>query len=646
MCNKTDLIHKALLIRKVEEKLLELFKEGELNGTVHTCIGQELTGVCLAENLSADDYILSNHRGHGHLLSREGDLVGFFAELMGRKDGLCGGKGGSQHIYRENFLSNGLQGGMVPIAAGIAFANKILSNGKIACCFIGDGTLGEGVIYESFNIASKWELPVVYILENNKIAQSTPIEQTFCGSIQQRAHGFGMNYLKANTWDVESLLEVFSEAVENAKENCRPTLVEVETFRLYSHSKGDDNRDKSTITEYLEKDLVHQYLTESKNASEVSRNIEVLISEAADKAKESKKLTDVEPPCINDRKIQYHKLRGEKSERINDLIYAALKQQFQNCPESVLLGEDIEYLTPFTCEPYGGAFKVSKDLSERFSNVKNTPISEAAIVGIGSGLALAGLKPIVEIMFGDFITLAFDQIFNHACKFRLMYNEQVTVPLVIRTPMGGKRGYGPTHSQSIEKFFLGIPDLTVVALNHRISPRKIYTGVFKEESPVLVIENKVLYTKKLDTQPLDGFTIEESDEKYPTLKIAPENETARLTILCYGEILETVENAVGLAFFEEEILCEIICPSKISPVNMSPIVESLRRTGALVTVEEGTSFASYSAEIAARITESNIPLRSLKRISNNHVIPSSFAAEIASLPCEKTIFEAIKGSIT
>ena len=174
--SKNKILTQALRIRLVEEKLLELFNEGKLNGTVHTCIGQELTGVCLAESLNEDDYILSNHRGHGHLLSRETDLTGLFAELMGKEAGICGGRGGSQHLYRPNFLSNGIQGGMTPIACGLALAGKIKKTGKVVSVFFGDGTLGEGLIYEAFNIASKWGLPVIFILENNGIAQSTSME--------------------------------------------------------------------------------------------------------------------------------------------------------------------------------------------------------------------------------------------------------------------------------------------------------------------------------------------------------------------------------------------------------------------------------------------------------------------------------------
>jgi len=576
---KHRIIKKSLLIRSVEQKLLELFQEGKINGTVHTCIGQELIGVCAAEFLKDDDHVLSNHRGHGHFLSRNENLVGFFAELMGRVDGICNGIGGSQHFYTPNHISNGIQGGMTPIGVGIALANKIKVNDNLVVCYIGDGTLGEGIIYEAFNLASLWELPIVFVLENNKVAQSTSIEQTFSGSIKDRAIGFGLEYLASNTWDIAHLLTTFEKATTLSRKDKKAVFVEVDTYRLYSHSKGDDNRNPEEIKQYEIKDILNKELE---------------------------------------------------------------KTQFEKEENTIMLGEDIEYVTPWTSSPYGGAFKVSKDLSEHFSNVKNTPISEAAITGVGTGLSIGGMLPIIEIMFGDFMTLTFDQLYNHACKFHRMCNGQVSIPLIIRTPMGGKRGYGPTHSQSLEKHFLGITDLSIVALNYRIPPKDIYQAVFTETNPTIVIENKVLYTKRIQKQAPIGYEVLISNERYPTVKITPQNRVADITLLCYGELLEDVEKAVELAFEEEEILCEIICTTQINPINITPIIQSIEHTQSLLTVEEGTNIASYSSEIAALIMERNIPLKAFNRIANNNIIPSSYQSELNIIPNENSILTKIK----
>jgi 2-oxoisovalerate dehydrogenase E1 component len=252
------------------------------------------------------------------------------------------------------------------------------------------------------------------------------------------------------------------------------------------------------------------------------------------------------------------------------------------------------------------------------------------------------MLPIVEIMFGDFMTLAFDQIYNHACKFYGMSNGQATIPLVMRTPMGGKRGYGPTHSQSLEKHFLGITDLSIIVLNYRIPPKQLYQVAFTENNPTLVIENKVLYTKKIQTKVLLGYELEVSDEKYPTVRISPQDRKPDMTILCYGEILEDVEKAIEFAFEEEEIFCEIICPSQISPINLVPILQSVTTTQCLLTVEEGTNIASYSSEIAAHIMEQNIQLKAFGRLANNEIIPSSSQAELNILPNNNSILKKIK----
>ena len=334
----------------------------------------------------------------------------------------------------------------------------------------------------------------------------------------------------------------------------------------------------------------------------------------------------------------------DSEKRVNELIYDALKFELINNTESTLIGEDIEYQSKYTEKPYGGAFKVTRDLSQLFPDrVKNTPISEAAIVGISNGLAITGYRAITEIMFGDFTTLILDQLLQHGAKFHKMYNKKINVPHVIRTPMGGKRGYGPTHSQSLEKFFLGIHDLTVIVLNNKIDPRIIYKNIFNNlYNPVLVIENKILYTNKLNIDSQVGFNQFGSNDLFPTVLIKPlENKKAKLTILCYGEMLDNVENAVSIAFEEFEILCEIVCPTCIHPLNINPILESINRTTKLLIVEEGPGFAALGSEIVAQIIENNYKLSKLARLNNDDIIPSSYKAEINQIPGVDVIVAAI-----
>lgn len=643
-----ETIRQALLIRKVEEKLLKLFAEGKINGTIHTCIGQELIGVCLAKKLHPDDYVFSNHRGHGHYISRTGDLTGLFAEVMGRETGISGGMGGSQHIHANNYISNGIQGGMTPVAAGVALAFKLDRVRNIAVAFIGDGTLGQGVLYETLNICGIWQLPIIFVLENNGYAQSTSMKQTFAGDLEARIRGFGLRYLKTDTWDLDRLDSAITQAIQAAREEKSPILLEVRTYRLKSHSKGDDNRDNKEIESFRGMDLLTR-ITESKAPiveamlADIDSQVEAAVQQASEAEITKACMASVKIPSLNP-VVQPAFDRSDK--RINELIYEALKTLFERDERMVMLGEDIEHCTTHTPKPYGGAFKVSRDLSSLFAGrVRNTPISEAAIVGIGTGLALAGKRPVIEIMFGDFITLALDQILNHAAKFCTMFGKKIAVPLVIRTPMGGGRGYGPTHSQSLEKYFLGIPNLLILALNNRIDPKLIYEGVHAAiDTPVLILENKILYTQRLNGHELVGFGITSSDEIFPTLTISPIHKLGSvpdITVVCYGGTLAEAEIAARTAFEDEEIEVEIICPVVISPLNIKPIADSIRKTMRLLTIEEGSNYAAFSSEVISQLAERGIWPKSIRRMGFNDVIPCSFEAERRLLPNSSSILSTI-----
>jgi 2-oxoisovalerate dehydrogenase E1 component len=535
---------------------------------------------------------------------------------------------------------------MVPVSAGFAYSQKKKNPEAITVVFIGDGTLGEGVIYETMNICSLWNVPLLIVLENNGFAQSTSFMQTFSGSVKDRVQGFGIRYASSNVWDIESLIRHLKESTEFVRQQGKPCFIEIETYRLNSHSKSDDNRIRKEIDDYYKKDLITIYQNENNVSDELSE-IQEIINEAVDFAEKGKGKNNIDSNKEIQNTIEYSPFTSVKPEtRINDAIYEALKTELTDNDNCILIGEDIEYVTKWAPLPYGGAFKVTKDLSDLFKNkVKNTPISEAAITGIGTGMALGGMRPVVEIMFGDFITLIFDQVMQHACKFRSMYNGQVSVPLVIRTPMGGRRGYGPTHSQSIEKFFIGIPGLYVIALNARISPQELYKSIFSQKDPVLVIENKLLYTRFLNNKEITGFTITVSDEEFPTIKISPADKKPGLTIFCYGEMLDEVEKAIEMAFDEDEILCEVICPSLINPLNKHIVMDSVKRTGKLLTIEEGPSIAGVGAEIISLLLENGVQMDYCSRMGNNYVIPCAIAAEKNIIPNANSIYKEVKKSL-
>jgi TPP-dependent pyruvate/acetoin dehydrogenase alpha subunit len=236
------LYRRMRFIRRFEESLLDMFERGLLNGTTHACIGQEADAVAVMEYLGPDDHVFSNHRCHGHFLARTGDALGLMAEIMGKPEGVCGGIGGSQHLCAPGFMSNGVQGGIVPNAAGIALAKQLDGNAGVSVVFIGDGTLGEGATYETLNLASLWRLPLVIVLEDNEWAQSTPSSANLAGSIADRFTAFGLPVFEIDSTDVEELDAVAGRALAQARTLEGPVAIVIHTYRLCHHSKNDDNR--------------------------------------------------------------------------------------------------------------------------------------------------------------------------------------------------------------------------------------------------------------------------------------------------------------------------------------------------------------------------------------------------------------------
>jgi TPP-dependent pyruvate/acetoin dehydrogenase alpha subunit len=243
------------LIRRFEETLLEMFSAGRLVGTTHTCIGQEANAVGVINALEPErDVVFSNHRCHGHYLAFADDVRGLLCEVMGREGGTCGGKGGSQHLCNGNFYSNGVQGSIIPVATGIALAEREKETGAVTAVFLGDGTLGQGTVYECLNIASAWSLPLLMVVENNFYAQSTPSELTVAGSIPERARAFGVEARQLDTTDVRTIHGAARDAIRHVRETGTPFFLVIDTYRFAPHSKGDDYRDESEIERRRERD--------------------------------------------------------------------------------------------------------------------------------------------------------------------------------------------------------------------------------------------------------------------------------------------------------------------------------------------------------------------------------------------------------
>ncbi len=328
--------------------------------------------------------------------------------------------------------------------------------------------------------------------------------------------------------------------------------------------------------------------------------------------------------------------------RCVQVLNEALHEVFAQRDDVFLLGEDI-------LDPYGGAFKVTQGLSDRYPDrVLTTPISEASMFGVAAGMAIRGRRPILEIMFGDFIALGFDQIVNGISKFAEMYDDQVTVPLVVRTPMGGRRGYGPTHSQSLEKLLLGVPNVCVVAASECHDLRGLLVNAVEDDRPVFLIENKLMYGRP-NRRPEDGHVGElaciETGARYPALSFSGNGfSDATATVVTYGGMLPIVLDAVTELILEHEIFCEVVALSQLLPMELEPVLESVARTGALVTAEEGTLTGGFGAEIAARVQElawGDLRRPVVRVAARDGIIPAARPLEEAMLPGAHDIVEAI-----
>jgi 2-oxoisovalerate dehydrogenase E1 component len=634
----------ALRIRAVENALYDLFGKGKLHGTIHTCIGQEFSGAILGKYLRESDFVTSNHRCHGHFIAATQNWRGLIDELVGNADGVCAGIGSSQHLWAKNFISNGQQGGLIPVAAGVALDRKLQGNGGVVVSYLGEGTLGEGVVYESFNLDSLWDLPHIVICENNFYSQSTMQDRGVSGLISERAKSFGVTSETADTWNLPHFDSVFAEAVTRARTDSRPTFIALKTYRLNPHSKGDDNRDKAEIEWFRGQDPATIAVKEYKQFGEMYDGFVAEANDCIELALTKPKLDpkryfmDQLPRSAADEPVAWTPVAPGPldDQRMVQQLNAFYFDWMESDKTSFFIGEDIE-------DPYGGAFKISKGFTTAFGpRARTTPISEAAIAGIGVGLAVAGRRAFVEIMFGDFITYAFDQILNNASKMYHMYNQNLSVPVIIRTPMGGRRGYGPTHSQSLERFLIGVDNCCTLSLNSMVNVAVQLSGLKKIEGPAVLLENKSDYTVKTFALPA-GFVASSDGALFPTVRIHAENADSHVTIFSYGGMARFVADSLLTIFDRTDAVPEMIVPVCISPLEIKAVVESVQRTGHLLIVEEGSGFGSVGAEVIAQLSEIPGLTFTAARVSGKPVpIPSAPTLEVATLPSIDDVCVAIE----
>ena len=637
-------IVKAFEIRIVEEKLLWAYSRGYVRGTVHTCIGQEFNSVILSKYLNKNmDWVLSNHRGHGHFLAFNGNASLLFREILGDKDGPSKGIGGSQHIKHENFMTNGIQGGFAPISIGIAESLLGRDSNGICILWIGDGTLGSGQLWESFNLSAVLNLPILVVLEDNKIAQSTPSKLTFAGDLQKRVEGFGLKYFHCDSLDLNNLDRISKLATTYVRNLSGPALVHIESMRLNSHSKGDDNRDIETIKELKSADLISKLLVEkdfSDIYAQVRNNIDIIFNEASNKVEffetKSKEMQSQYDESI----LPY--LSEEEVILQKDLIYENLKKALETFANLKIFGEDImEFVGNFD-RSYGGAFKVTQDLSTRFDGrIINMPISESAFIGLGIGRALIGNETIIEIMFGDFLALGFDQIINQLSKIPEMYGFDIEIPLIIRTPMGGGFGYGATHSQSLEKHFLGIPNLLVISPSIFNNSRDFIVNLLRARRPILLIESKRNYFEKIPMPIHHKYKVVSKKIAQISLYLHLFEDSVEKDILLvvYGGLTKYAhEIQVEL----EEILFKRIDLLVLEDLTRGPSAfrENFKDYRYIFSIEEGIGNFGIGSEIAAISIENGFTGTFL-RITGQGIIGTTKLSEDFAIPNKDRIKEQI-----
>jgi 2-oxoisovalerate dehydrogenase E1 component len=428
-------------------------------------------------------------------------------------------------------------------------------------------------------------------------------------------------------------------AVAQVRKASRPLFYRIDTFRLMAHSKGDDNRPADYVQAHWDRDplaVIERQLAVDPRWQRLAAAVDAEIEAAAAEADAAPFGCIDRPPARE--ASNWQPVRFDE-ERVVDSVQRGLGAALAADERVILIGEDIE-------SPYGGAFKCTKDLSATYpGRVRNTPISELAIVGIGNGLALGGLWPVVEIMFGDFVTLAMDQWINHAAKFAFMFADKVTVPLVVRTPMGGKRGYGATHSQSLERHVVGVPGTDVLCLHHRFPAAELYRRLFATlDRPTLVVENKILYGKRVSAEPPPGYTLAATDERYPMVRLSP-RDTPALTIVALGGMGLDAEQALAELFEADEVTADLFLPTRLYPFDVSVLADSLRTTRRLLVVEEGQGFGSVGAEIAAQAVErfGAAGLSVARVAAAESPIPAARPLEAACVPGVAHILAAARG---
>jgi 2-oxoisovalerate dehydrogenase E1 component len=706
------LLEEMMTVRVFEESIAAM-RDGKFEpmpgfkfvGATHLSAGQEAVAIGGVSAINPGDYITSSHRGHGHSIgkvsfalrrmtreqladhlgrpgdrsSREGlleEAIGLhlyrtYAELFGKEDGYCRGRGGSMHIaeFRFGHLgANAIVGGSIGIATGAALACEWMGTGAVVLSFFGDGAASEGIFHECAIFASMRQFergaPVIFLIENNQYCMTGQDrgEVTGVDYLAQYGAAYNADGLHAEVVDGMNVLAV-RDAVLRAAQLCRdgkgPVLLECETYRYYGHSLSDARvkyRSRHEEEAWRARDPVAMLRAQVQEAGlltadqigEMQRRVEERVHGAAEKAARAADpdpaamceglLTDTTSEGIGDKYKTVQVLRParrptrDSEGRIlqRHAVLEALMEEMQRDRRVILFGEDVA--------EYGGAFQVTAGLFEIFGRerVFNTVMGEAAIVGAACGMAMVGLRPVCEIMYIDFILLAGDQVGNQVAKTRYMFGGKATIPLVIRTTIGGGRGYAGQHSQSLEAFATQFPGLKVVAPSTAYDVKGLLKASIRDDNPVVFIEHQLLYTEK-GPVPADDYTV-------PIGVAAVQREGKDVTIVAYSYMAEIARQAAERLQADHGISAEVVDPRTLVPLDVETIVSSVRKTGRVLCLCQAPKTGCFAEHIAHEIQ-----LRALDALKAPIAIlaaqevppPMSQVLEQANLPNVESTVKAV-----
>ena len=592
-----ELYRRMRRIREFETRTSALYKAGEVPGFVHLSIGQEATAVGACRHLREDDVVTSTHRGHGHCLAKGLGADQMMAELMGRDSGTCRGRGGSMHIADPEqgiFGANGIVGAGLPIAVGAATAAQLRGGDSVVVSFFGDGAVAQGMFHEAVNLAGVWDLPVVFFCENNQYAEFSRASDQHRATLKERAIGYGVPYRRVDGNDVIAVADVMDNVIAHARAGHGPLLVEAFTYRWHGHYEGDPEhyRTGEELASWRERDplnLAYDRALAAGATPEVLIEIDVAVRAEIDAAVEHARQAEAPKPAslfdfVTAPRPDIPEPPAPSGEPVKMMaaIREAIEREMTDDPSVFMAGIDVAQ---------GNVFGLFRGMADAFpGRVRDTPISETAIVGTAVGAALAGFRPVVEIMYMDFIGVCLDGLMNQAAKLRFMTGGRASLPLVVRTQFGAGRSSGSQHSQSLEAVLAHIPGLTVVMPSNPADAYGLMRAAIRDPNPVIFIENRLQYGMK-GPRP-------EHDHLVPLGSAKVVREGRDVSVVSWSRMLTTVLQAAD-RLAEDGISAEVIDLRTISPLDRETVLRSLERTHRLVIVHEAVQDFGVGAELAA-----------------------------------------------